>query len=226
MNFEEFRYAREVDLKEFERLRDEIDSRTQMGYQLVTVQLAALGTGLSVYDKFPDVLLGLAAASTFLWLFWMDHVSQIHKAALYIGTCLAPRLRSGLDEGLLGWERFIRKLDRGYLSTHSGDVRLQVRPHRTLLIMGYTALLFGGVPFILILLSFYQSEGLSRILCLVSGPGGLACIARGDELSFAGSIGVLAVWVWAVGHFARVSRNLAHISVTITMEGETAGSGR
>src|SRR6266481_5511058 len=94
--------TRAVDLCEFKELRAEINNRTQLSTGLVGLQLAAIGSGLAVIKDYPDVVLALAALSSFLWLLWIDHTSQIYKIAAYIGLKLAPRLRSGNSE-LLGW---------------------------------------------------------------------------------------------------------------------------
>src|SRR5437588_5584259 len=136
--------ADEVDLTEFVRLRDEIDNRTDLSTKLVLAEITALGAGLSVMGRvpeLPDVMLGLAAVSTFLWLFWMDHTEQIYKIALYIAQRLAPRLQQS-HPGSLAWEKFGRGL--------GGAKREMRRPGK---IVEYISLLFGGAS--LILESFY-----------------------------------------------------------------------
>jgi hypothetical protein len=107
----------EVILKEFEILRSEVNSRTTLAYGLITLQLAALGTGISFIGKFPDVLLGLAAVSCFLWLYWVDHAGQVYKIAAYAARVLAPRLSALTDERVLGWERYLRELEDPKKST-------------------------------------------------------------------------------------------------------------
>lgn len=140
---------REVDLCEYEQLRNEINNRTQMSTGLVGLQLAALGAGLSVLDKHADVVIALAAVSAFLWLLWIDHTSQVYKIAAYIGLQLAPRL-SGLGQGVLGWERFMRILDKG--GRHAGDLlfpgasQSQVPVLRAASIGWFISLLFGLSP--------------------------------------------------------------------------------
>jgi hypothetical protein len=102
----------QIDLTEFEKLRDEIDNRTDLSKDILLAELTALGAGLALVDKFSDILVGLAGVSTFLWLFWLDHTEQIYKIAAYIGVNLAPRLR-GRHRGALQWEPFLRILDQG-----------------------------------------------------------------------------------------------------------------
>jgi len=103
-------HSRAVDLSEYEQLRNEINNRTQLSAGSIALQLAALGAGLSVLKDFPDVVVALAMVSSFLWLLWIDHTSQIYKIAASIGLRLAPRLRERNLE-LLGWEHFMRTLD-------------------------------------------------------------------------------------------------------------------
>ena len=103
---------READLVEFQRLRQEIDGRTPLAYGLVALEIAALGASISVVDRVPAALLGAAIISIFLWLFWMDHASQVHRIVAYIALVLAPRIRSD-NPGAFTWEFFNRELEAG-----------------------------------------------------------------------------------------------------------------
>jgi hypothetical protein len=146
-------HSRTVHLCEYERLRNEINNRTQLSSGLVALQLAALGAGLSVLDKLPDVVLVLAAVSSFLWLLWIDHTSQIYKIAAYIGLRLAPRLHEG-DEELLGWEHFMRILDQGGQKAATAlfgrSSSKSVKILRTEVIGRFISILFGASPPLLI----------------------------------------------------------------------------
>jgi hypothetical protein len=147
----------EVHLKEFDRLRQEIDNRTGLSNQLVLAQLTAFGVGISFLDKLPYVLIGFAAASILLWLLWLDHTEQIYKIAAYIGSVLAPRLSAG-GESLLGWEHFLRVLDAGgqpaarLLFGSAGSQGRGVEVHPTRQIGSYIFVLLGGSPIILLVL--------------------------------------------------------------------------
>ena len=132
--------TRDVDLAEFQKLRDEIMARTQLVNTLVGVELAALGAGISSFTSVPDVLIGLAAVSSFLWLLWLDHAEQVQKIAAYIALRLRPRLTVGSDQ-VLRWETYMRQLDR--------EPRM---PH-TQAVSNYIAGLFAGGP--LVLLTIY-----------------------------------------------------------------------
>src|SRR6266705_1292715 len=125
----------EVDLAEFDRLREEIDNRTELSVNLVLAEIAALGAGISVVDKVPDVLLGLAAVSGFLWLLWMDHTEAIHKIALYIAHELAPRIQISYAGGL-GWEKFLRGLDSTDKLTRKGRRKSNIVLYIRLLFCG------------------------------------------------------------------------------------------
>jgi hypothetical protein len=132
--------TRDVDLAEFQKLRDEIMARTQLVNTLVGVELAALGAGISSFTSIPDVLIGLAAVSSFLWLLWLDHAEQVQKIAAYIALRLRPRLTVGSDQ-VLRWETYMRQLDREAKMPHTQAVS------------NYIAGLFAGGP--LVLLTIY-----------------------------------------------------------------------
>lgn len=147
----------EVDLAEYERLRGEIDNRAQIANGLVALELTALAAGLASFDAFPDVVIGIAVASTCLWMLWMDQETQVWKIAAYLEIELAPRLRE-VNPGALGWELFLRRLDKG------GDDALQaLRLSRSTRMVSsfpstrkvgfYASLLFGGAPLALLLIS-------------------------------------------------------------------------
>ncbi|MGH3030524.1 MAG: hypothetical protein ACRDNE_07110 [Gaiellaceae bacterium] len=129
--------TRDVDLAEFQKLRDEIMARTQLVNTLVGVELAALGAGISAFTRVPDVLVGLAAVSSFLWLLWLDHAEQVQKIAAYIALRLRPRLAVGAKQ-VLRWETYMRQLD--------GEPRM---PH-TQAVSNYIAGLFAGGPVVLL----------------------------------------------------------------------------
>ncbi|MDQ3822124.1 MAG: hypothetical protein M3321_02650 [Actinomycetota bacterium] len=153
---------RAVDLAEFDRLRAEIDNRTQIGTTLVIAELTALGAGLSLSATFPDILLGLAAVSAFLGLVWFDNAAQVHKIAAYIVVSLRGRLtrrpaRGDGDAGALGWEWFYRRLDRGGVAAaHAlGFKDPEAEAHRfpTLPHLATTFnLLFTGTPVVLLVI--------------------------------------------------------------------------
>ncbi|BAY77633.1 hypothetical protein NIES25_41000 [Nostoc linckia NIES-25] len=145
-------HFRTVNLCEYEQLRNEINNRTNLSASLVALQLTALGAGLSVLEKFPDVVIALAAVSSFLWLLWIDHTSQIYKIAAYIGLCLAPQLSEG-NEQLLGWEHFMRTLDQGNHKAGEvlfGDSSKNLKVLKTEVIGRFISILFGGSPPVLI----------------------------------------------------------------------------
>lgn len=137
----------DLDIVEFERLREEIDSRTQISNNLVIAYFTALGAGFAFFDKVGgDLFLGLAMISILLWLMWMDHTTQIFKIGSYIGLKLASRIQQN-NPGALGWEKYFRIIDTG------GDEaahELGVPSKELLPIMGakninyYIFLLFGA----------------------------------------------------------------------------------
>ena len=103
-----------IDLIEFQRLRSEIDNRTTISEAIVLGYVTALGGGLSLLEKAPDVSLALSFLSSLLWLSWLAHTYSISKLAGYIACELAPRIRqhSHSKELLLGWEQYSRTMNR------------------------------------------------------------------------------------------------------------------
>jgi hypothetical protein len=154
---DEVEHVREIALSEFESLRDEINNRTELSGNLVILAIGAFGTGVSVAigNSFPEVFIAAASAVNFLWLLWLDHTEQIYKAATYIGAELAPRLTLDASQPLLGWEKFLRRLDArgrgtdGHLLADTRFAEAKVRP--TQYIAAFIMMLFGASPAVLIL---------------------------------------------------------------------------
>jgi hypothetical protein len=171
----------------------------------VTIEFATLGTGFSVFDRLPDVLFGLGVLSAFLWLFWLDHVSQIHKIALYIGARIAPRLRQYGSPGLLGWEQFLREIDSGKIPQFKSSRFLSTRN-----IFNYIALLFGGTPIAMIVLaiaSFTKFDEVAK--CLPYCPPSLIVMGASEYskiLRLAMVVIVSIIWLVAVSDFVRFRR--------------------
>lgn len=175
----------DVVLVEYQRLRDEIDNRTQIANGLVALQVTALGAGLAIFEQYPDVVVGVAVASTFLWLLWIDQARQVCKLAAYIGVRLTPVLRDR-HGGVLGWEGFLRRLDRGGPDAAEllgvVDQEQHLISQATKSIELYTALLFGGSP--LALLAIGSST-------LVADMSTVALVARAAVL-------VISLTAWTV----------------------------
>ncbi|HEV7830414.1 MAG TPA: hypothetical protein VGP04_16530 [Pseudonocardiaceae bacterium] len=68
-----------LDAAELQALRQEITSHFTLSATLIALELAAFGSSLSFVDKSTHVLAGLAVISSFLWLLWIDHSTQILK---------------------------------------------------------------------------------------------------------------------------------------------------
>lgn len=152
-----------VYLTEFERLRDEIDNRTQVATNLVIAEITALGAGISFFDKVPEVLIGLSIVSSLLWLLWLDQALQIYKIAAYIGCKLADKLQRE-DNDALGWESFLRVLDKGgrrasrelFGNTGTEAKLIDLPPTRN--IGRYMMLLFGGPPVAFVSIYVYMLD--------------------------------------------------------------------
>ena len=188
-----------INLSEFEALRSEINNRTTLAYGLIALQLAALGAGVSIINKLPDVLLALAGVSCFLWLFWVDHAGQVYKIAGYLGIVLAPRLTTATASPVLGWEKFVREIEqpdtsrRTLFGSRGGRAYIQ----RATSADWYTALLFGLTPPALAVAYVATLQHLHRGL----GP------RIWLEVSLVGLLWLIALWRFVA--FKRTVRNIA-----------------
>ena len=110
--------SNDVDLVEFQRVRAEIDNRTTISETIILGHITALGTGLSLSGKVPDVLLALSYVSSLLWLSWLAHTRQIYKLSGYVATQLGPRFPHPPVKRALYWEEYSRMVDRVGLTAY------------------------------------------------------------------------------------------------------------
>jgi hypothetical protein len=185
----------DVDAAEVHTLRQEITTRISLMNALVALELAAVGTGLTLIGSATYVLAGLAAISSFLWLLWMDQSIQTFKIAAYLAVDVAPRLRRLAGRRLLEWEYFVRMLDGGRggseRALHRGAASPDggiVRPFRA---DWYAPVLFGATP--PILLASYVVTAVHRDT--EAAQVVLACAAGG------------LLWIFAVSRFADFVHN-------------------
>ncbi|MFC6881389.1 MULTISPECIES: hypothetical protein [Actinomadura] len=140
----------EVEVAELQSLRQEITTRIGLMNAIVALELAAVGTGLTVLHESTHVLAGLAAISSFLWLLWMDQCLSSYKIAAYLSVELAPRLRALTGHRVLGWENFLRRVEAGRATsarTLFGPSAPRARGLiRTIRSDWYVPLLFGAAP--------------------------------------------------------------------------------
>lgn len=150
----------DIDLAELQHLRVEIMTRAQIAMTLIVAELTAVGAGLSIVATFPDVLLGLAFVSPFLWILWLDYSSQIHKIAAYISLRLKPRLEAAGSDGL-GWEDFYRRVDEGGATAAAAlglPAGKKVTLKRVAHISRYMMVLFALTPIILLAVYLVRFE--------------------------------------------------------------------
>lgn len=198
-----------IHLAEYASLRQEIDNRTRLANQLVFSQLTVLGAGMAVFDVdkvfLQDVLLGLAAISACLWLFWLDHLRQVFKIGAYIGLRLAPILQ-GFDARALGWEKFLREIDsdehRAGIAIFGDPAGRSIRFGKTRSIGANTTLLFGAITPVLI--AVYLSAYMEPIL-----TGGLA---GADTIRVVAVLATVGVWGAAVRQALQLRRTMDAIS--------------
>ena len=101
--------ATAVYVAEYQKLREEINSRLTVCHGLVVADLAALGAGISVARSFPLVLIALAVVSALLWLIWLGQVTQMILIAAYIALELRPQLEEVCQRSVLRWESYWRQ---------------------------------------------------------------------------------------------------------------------
>jgi hypothetical protein len=205
--------AHDVDvyLKEFQLLREELVTRTNLAYALIAVDLTVLGAGLTVFQALPPAALGLAAVSSFLWLIFMDHASQVYKIAAYISLRLAPELRA-VAPLALQWERFLRELDAGGQRTANALYRQgKGSAPKHWITSGasskYTATLFAGSPPVLLIAFAVSAATPKTHVSLAEHLVELAALL----LSF-------GIWVRAIIRFRHYLHTLRAISAAILAE--------
>jgi hypothetical protein len=198
--------AADVYLMEFEQLRDELVQRTNMSYALIALDLTALGAGLTVFQAFPAIVIGLAVVTSFLWLIYIDHASQIYKIAAYIALRLAPRLEETATAAMQ-WENFLRQLDKGGPEAAAalsgpGDHRT---PRHWIVSGGpgtYVAALFAASPPVLL-----------ATFAISSGIGGDALERL---LRLAVLLATYAVWVGSIVRFCHFQETVRAINAAIS----------
>jgi hypothetical protein len=193
-----------VDLEEFRQLRAEINNRTTLGNQIFSYTVLAIGAGLAVFDKMPDILLGLSLLSCWFWLLWLDHTGQVFKIAPYIALKLRPRLQFE-NETTLGWEYFIRKLDSDGFDAQDGTSNFSIP--KTGATIGYAAILFAGTaPVLMTIYWFVQMQSSTHDLFY--------------DIRIWGMVGVAAVWLFAVFRARTLINMITTINAAILAAGE------
>ena len=207
---------RSADLREYETLRQEINNRTTISYTLVALDLAALGGGLSVVDKSKAILVALAAISSLLWLYWIDHAAQVQRIAAYIAINLAPRISADEEHPVLQWEIFLRRLTAGGKSAHIAmfgpDRPIPESAFGPIVSSDwYTTLLFGGSP--PLLLALYIAANVK------------ASTLTAAEVAIA-TVAAAGLWTYALISYHRLKRVIPVIAEAILAANDSTGSER
>lgn len=197
-----------ADLAEFEALRHEIGDRLKISYTIITLDLAAVGSGLAIVDTTSHVLAGLALISTLLWLLWADNSAMIQRLGAYVAIRLAPRLRE-VGRPALEWESFMRELLAGGTQASMalfGDDTHVAMPtiRRKVSTDWYITTILGAAP--PVLLGFYLAANLDE--------NGLTWVVVGTMAILA-----VALWVYALFHFVAATRVMrAYGNAVVAME--------
>ena len=200
----------QAEIAEFEGLRQEIGIRIGISYTLVALELAALGTGLSLAGKTVQVLGGLAAISSLLWLYWIDNSAMQHRIGAYIALYLGPNASDAEGHPAFGWEVFLRKISAGGLAAEVALFNQQSAPASAGRSHSspdwYTSVLFGGSAPLLILL--FVVTGIR------SGAYSL--------MIWALAVCALLVWGYAVSRFVSFIYESRNLSKAIALQEEIA----
>jgi hypothetical protein len=205
--------AVELDAAEIQSLRQEITTRIGLMQAIVAIELAAVGTGLTILHDYAHVLAGLAAISSFLWLLWIDQSISTYKIAAYLAIEVAPRMQEITARRTLGWEAFLRRVESGgQESVHalyqgapppSGGIVRSIRAD------WYVPLLFGAAPPLLLTLYIKASSGIEASMWLI----GLASLIGG------------LLWLFTISRFIDFVRNTKVIDKAI-LAADTGSRGR
>lgn len=184
----------QLDTAELQCLRQEITTRITLMNGIIALELATIGTGLTAISRANFVLVGLAAASSFLWLLWMDQSLYTYKIAAYLAVELAPRLGELVQRPVLGWEGFVRLIEANGESSEHALYPHSAGKKRHLRFSGrhaewYVPLLFLVTP--LLLLARYTVEA-HRSAVLIAA----ACVVGGS------------IWVYTVTRFALLTHDI------------------
>jgi hypothetical protein len=194
------------DVAEVQALRQEITTRVTLSSTLVALELATVGTGVTLLDRSTHVLAGLAMLSSFLWLLWIDHSLQVLKIAAYLAVDLGSRMSEHTGRAVLGWEGFLRRLNSGGQESaqalYRGSPPSGTKIVRALPVDWYSPLLFGVAP--PLLLTLYVVANVR------SQPTALVWLSCG--------VGVL-LWSYTISRFIDFAHNKGVIDRAIVTAG-------
>lgn len=190
-----------LDTAELQSLRQEITTRITLMNGIIALELATIGTGLTAISQADFILVGLAAASSFLWLLWMDQSLYTYKIAAYLAVELAPRLGELVRRPVLGWEGFVRLIEANGESSEHALYPYSSGTKRRLRFSGrhaewYVPLLFLVTP--LLLLARYTVEAHKSAFSIAA-----ACVVGGS------------VWVYTVTRFTLLMRDISVLNDAI-----------
>lgn len=150
--------AGEIHQREYETMRQEINTHTTFGNAAVGLELTALGVGLASSARYSYVTVGLALVTAILWLIYLDHLTGIFRAAAYIVLVLKPRLTEVAGESVLSWEAFLRRQQDGRSATSSPlPVLPRERVREPRLGLTYMSIFFGVTPLVLLAVFLFSA---------------------------------------------------------------------
>jgi hypothetical protein len=145
-----------VYLAEYQSLRSEALTHFTFANALIGLQVAAIGVGITVVRSLPVLAAGLAALTSVIWLSYLDHITSIHRIALYVGTELRYRLESATGKPCLEWEHWLRGLRSTGVQLSTTMDRVEERGTEPRLGLTYPSWFFGGTATLLLAYFFYK----------------------------------------------------------------------
>ena len=191
-----------IAVSEVQCLRQEITTRITLMNAIVALELTALGGGLAIIGRPTYVLAALAAASSFLWLQWMEQSLYTYKIAAYLAVELAPLLSQLAGHPVLGWEEFLRRIEGNGERSRRALYPGPVRRGRRLVHSGrygewYVPLLFAFTP--PLLLTLYAADTRDSLARLLP-----ACAAVG------------VMWLYTIISFVLIMRDIKVLNHAIS----------
>lgn len=196
----------ELHKSEYEALRQETNTHQNFANAIIGLELTSLGLGISLGNKSPYVLAGLAIVTTMLWLSYLDHLTGMFRIAIYTALVLRPRLSELAEQPVLSWEVYMRRMRATPMEEPGVGVSLVVPAERLKepsLGLTYVSIFFAVTPPTFTCMYIYDTVSRSQVSAV------MAVVA----------LVTLIFWIFAIVRSASISRWMRHVDNIIISYG-------